>query len=326
MVEPLAKDDGETLSQHVSRCINVAKRIIPSLPLSEDENFQLLNDVVLALALHDVGKAATGFQDVLTKKAKNWQHRRHEILSASFASAITSANEAIIFAVLTHHKSIPNDALQLERRALQRESIPLGEAESFKSWGKMKKEWFDNYESFLESWTRICNEIGREDLVHTKSLPSLRLDESWLERGASPYAQLRKQSYEDRRYFSLIRGLVMICDHMASGHYMPEMNGPSPVVTSEARLIEEMHQSPRAFQILMAKTKGSTILRAPTGSGKTEAALMWASTNAGKYSRLYYILPNIASINAMFERLKSVYGEKSVGLLHSRARATIYRS
>lgn len=326
MVEPLAKDDGETLSQHVSECIDVAKRIIPSLPLSEDEKLRVLNDVVLALALHDVGKAATGFQNVLTKKAENWQRRRHEILSASFASAITSVNEAIIFAVLTHHKSIPNDALQLERRALERESIPLGEAEGFKSWGKMKKEWFDNYDSFLESWTRICNEIGREDLVDTKSLPGLRLDESWLERGASPFAQLRKKSYEDRRYFSLIRGLVMACDHMASGHYMPEMNSATPVLTSEAKLLEKTRQSPRAFQILMAKAKGSAILRAPTGSGKTEAALLWASTNAGKYSRLYYVLPNIASINAMFERLKSVYGEKSVGLLHSRARAAIYRS
>ena len=323
--ELLAKDDEETLSNHVSDCISVAKRIVPSLPLTEDEKLRLLDDVVLALAFHDVGKAATGFQNVLRKKADNWRGWRHEILSASFASAVPTMTEAVIFAVLTHHKSIPNDSLRSERRALVREFIPIGEAEEFQPWRKMKKEWHDNYDSFHESWLRICNEIERRDLVDVKSLPSLRLDEAWLERSASAFGQLRKKSFEERRYFSLLRGLVMVCDHMASGHYRPNMIVDGLLMTSRSRILDGMHQHSRAFQNVMAETKGSAILRAPTGSGKTEAALLWASQNAEKNSRMYYVLPNIASINAMFERLKVAYGEKSVGLLHSRARAAIYR-
>src|SRR5690606_34950397 len=38
----------------------------------------------------------------------------------------------------------------------------------------------------------------------------------------------------------------------------------------------------------------------------------------------FYVLPNIASINAMFMRLRHYFGEKNVGVLHSRVASYIY--
>lgn len=64
-MEPLAKDNGQTLSQHVEDCIRVARTIIPALSLPNEVKILLERDAILGLAFHDVGKAATGFQKML---------------------------------------------------------------------------------------------------------------------------------------------------------------------------------------------------------------------------------------------------------------------
>lgn len=66
---------------------------------------------------------------------------------------------------------------------------------------------------------------------------------------------------------------------------------------------------------------------APTGSGKTEAALLWAARQRvnGKIPRLYYVLPFQASMNAMQQRLAEHFAEDSVGLQHGKSRFALYR-
>ena len=322
-MELRAKSDGELLSAHVEECLRVARNIVPSLGLDDLERQHLLEDVSLAIALHDVGKAAIGFQKVMYGETDSWKGRRHEILSASFASSIPNVKQAIIFAILTHHKSIPNGAFPEDTRALDFPSIPIEGLPRGEAWRKMEREWYANSLPFKKSWRKICGLIGRDDIVNVLTLTTpLKLDPSWLIRDVAEYAQLRAKSYAERRYFSLIRGLLISCDHMASGHHVPDIRRTSLPDTSG---VLERTQVPRGFQTAMAQTKGSTLLRAPTGSGKTEAALMWVNGNRQRESRAYYVLPNIASINAMYRRLCQIYGNESVGLLHSRARGAIYR-
>src|SRR5205823_826655 len=77
-----------------------------------------------------------------------------------------------------------------------------------------------------------------------------------------------------------------------------------------------------------ACSRESAILVAPTGSGKTEAALYWAlGDGSAPVPRLFYALPYQASMNAMFDRLKhgkKGFGEDSVGLQHGRALQSLY--
>lgn len=73
-------------------------------------------------------------------------------------------------------------------------------------------------------------------------------------------------------------------------------------------------------QKLAGDKEGNVILTAPTGTGKTEAALNWLrkQIHSRGMGRVFYILPYTASINAMYERLFSDIGKDKVGLLHSK--------
>ena len=74
----------------------------------------------------------------------------------------------------------------------------------------------------------------------------------------------------------------------------------------------------RDFQKKLQEIHTDVLLHAPTGSGKTEAALNWVYANQYLNGRVFYLLPYTASINAMVTRLENVYEEGRVTPLHSR--------
>ena len=60
------------------------------------------------------------------------------------------------------------------------------------------------------------------------------------------------------------------------------------------------------------KTDYSVVIVAPTGSGKTEAALYWLNGEKG-----FYTLPLKVSSNAIYKRIREEYQFNDVALLHS---------
>jgi CRISPR-associated endonuclease/helicase Cas3 len=314
----LAKSSGETLAEHTISCLKVAKTLVDSLPLPEDQRIQLEKDVLAAVALHDVGKAAIGFQKVLRGEQKNWSGKRHEVLSAAFASAIAGTSPFVVFAILTHHRSIPSDGITEIYGCLYPEQIPLMHRQTA-VWNEMAKEWQENYDSFLKEWREIAEYLG-QSLPLSRELKPLSLDPSWLERTSGRRGQRKTISFEERYHASLVRGLVITSDHLASTASVPP---PIPEYRSFS-IFRGEKKKPRPFQKKVGSIEGSAILRAPTGSGKTEAAILWAQKNQNTNARLFYMLPYTASINAMYGRLRKVFGE-NVGLLHHRATASLYQ-
>src|SRR6185312_13737898 len=79
-------------------------------------------------------------------------------------------------------------------------------------------------------------------------------------------------------------------------------------------------------QVECAASQGSICLAAPTGSGKTESALLWAAAQSAHCpaTRLFYVLPYQASLNAMHDRLAPQFGPGDVALQHSKALYALY--
>ena len=81
------------------------------------------------------------------------------------------------------------------------------------------------------------------------------------------------------------------------------------------------------FQKAAGETEAQLMLSAPTGSGKTEAALLWSDNNRCETlgNRVFYVLPYTASINAMYERLKELVSDDKIGMLHGKANYFVYK-
>lgn len=81
----------------------------------------------------------------------------------------------------------------------------------------------------------------------------------------------------------------------------------------------------RPFQRKVGAHKGSAFLEAPTGSGKTNAAIAWVLSNCRSGERIFYLLPYQASIEAMADTLEGYFGKEHVAALHARALDCAFR-
>jgi CRISPR-associated endonuclease/helicase Cas3 len=307
----LAKDTGESLAEHTIHCEEIAESVLANLPFEENKIQEIGNDLREAIAVHDSGKAAEGFQDSLKESSRRWG-RRHEVISASFAS-FQRLKDEIIFAVLTHHKTIPSEGMVRSKGCLPFEEIPMA-PEPYPVWFGMAKEWEENERKFSIEWTDILNNVKSTHLSAAVGLSWLTISGEWLDS-----QQQKKLDPQKRLYASLLRGLLMSCDHVASSNAkigVPRIQTLADLSSRVASLYD--------FQKKTGSLQGNMILQAPTGSGKTLAALLWARNNQKKNGRLFYSLPNIASINSMYLRLCEYYGKMNVGLLHSRAMSSLY--
>lgn len=285
-----------------------------------------------AVFLHDWGKAARGFQRVLRGKERRWPYR-HEVLSLAFVNWVAAdlTPRELLFlvaAVATHHKDY--DELQDYLDPFDEESDPLPE---------MLKEVDEKSARALYHWLSTCGQPWIEQLgmdalgVQMPALPP-SADEAVVRLAPSAIRQclrLLDQSMrrweeepppaEDLRPGVILRGLMLQADHLASSGWgkLPPPRWEKETILQaigirEHRLYQHQHEASRVL--------GHALLFAPTGRGKTEAALLWAVNQ--RAPRLFYTLPYQASMNAMFDRLRPIFSEQ-VGLLHGHSAMALFR-
>lgn len=313
---PIAGEtNGESLLKHSSNAFSISRSICQSLPFYTEHRLKINKEVETCALLHDIGKAAQGFQ--LSLRGNHWG-RRHEMLSFAIASLVTSdLSLEGLFAIATHHKDIEyffDDAFNVQQ-------IPSAKSIT---WQEMVNDLMVNKDSLLELLLLLSQKIGLT--FRTEQIDELNSDSKLHKTWFSKMYQPDKIDQRNRYYASLLRGLLMTADHLASAHQfdLPQI----PVQKDYISLIHHNELKDNVilpFQKRTAETVGDSILKAPTGSGKTLAILLWAASNQSENGRLFYVLPHTASINAMHGRLRGIYGEKNVGVLHHKSAAYLLR-
>lgn len=315
----LAKPD-ESLMEHTENALKVfssLKGAYPEIPELCNVS-QFWDNLFFAVFLHDFGKGARGFQEEL-KFGKRWNYR-HEILSAGFVSAIEIPEEdrmAIGLAIITHHKDI--EELR-ESYATFPEDNP-----GFRRYKEKQRELN------LEQLNRMLNYIPDfsqkylgEKLSNYHHISNLDdLTDVYREYVLPYYRKYRLEEFTPlhRKYGMFMRGFLTASDHLASAG----IDKIKRAVDIDNYIRFECLTS---VQNRAKKHKGDLFIVAPTGSGKTEAALFWANHNQNpmKTNRIFYILPYTASINYMYKRFVKLLGsDELVAVLHGKSSYFLYK-
>lgn len=336
-----AGNQPETLAQHtwtvLARLADMAY-LRPTLPARLGAP-RLWHILAWAAFLHDFGKAASGFQAVL-RGGKRWPHR-HEVLSLAFvdwiAAAFTAEEQAwLAAAIVSHHK----DAAAVLRAYAppddqEDDQLPPRLAEIEKATLEGLWRWLNDCPAQWFAALRL-DTLGVAPIILLPKPDALRLIQergapriyAWLQVYRRFHDTLGRQANAGTIVATLaLRGFMINADHGASAH-APRL--PQPTFTAQAVLSSRTLTMDKLFahQRQASEALGSVLLTAPTGSGKTEAALLWATrqaqTNDG-LPRLFYTLPYQASMNAMQIRLGMIFGADQVGLQHGRGLLSLYR-
>ena len=281
---------------------------------------------LMTVVLHDIGKNNEPFQkmmDAISNKTKfnRRQNYRHELISFGFAFyayvELQKQNTYSIcpleaLAVAGHHRPIDFDFLSFQREKIS--DLPIVFRDGIKEGLKLAEEIFAK-----EGWRfpvlseKLSKANGLRELKKLINLlPSL----------------LEKEDYDrTRALFVLMKGILLYADWHGSGKERVCYR----VNTSNAHIIDVLRKRCREkninftglslFQQEVSKQEGHVIAVAPTGSGKTEASILWALKNSSIMgeAKIIYILPTMATANDIWSRLCSFFGEKNVGLTHSSA-------
>jgi len=310
----LAKSDGTTLEKHINDLLNQFRILIKYYPNVLNKKEQELLE--LAIKYHDYGKLNKLFQCKLPVKPslKPVKCRKirddivpHQFLSPLFLRKYENQLNffellIVIYSIINHHARGQEKYLKNDRIGVKflLNDIEENIKEFFSHLGivSLSKETKRFYKRHLE---KIVEEVKNTEELNKKLKESSNFIKSLIK----------------------ISGLLIKIDHAASGEDL--IVEEKPITENREKLflnyLQEKGNEPilRPFQEKF-KNSQNLVLVADTGLGKTGLAAIWSKR------KMFYVLPNRTSTNAMFENLGDIFGKDKVGLLHSTSLFYIYEN
>lgn len=281
-----------------------------------------------AVLFHDAGKLLPTFQRQMLRlisgeKTDRLLHFRHELASALFMVAlewdILQENKTLIpyeiLAVLGHHKALQADWHSFEREKTYTEAPRLDEIA-------------------IKYVVQVAAERGMACTADAALTLKLFTSSNWPV-GLLRIVTERLQSIEDlsvrerrntRLLYALLKGMLMTCDWLASANGgalgLPlnhTMTSVALRLKIKAKVVNEGRvYNDRPFHKSCEIADGHILAIAPTGAGKTEAALLWATNR--EPAKILFLMPTMVTSNSLYERMSKYYfTARECGLIHSGA-------
>lgn len=328
-----AKPD-QTYEEHVEAAYKAWKQTIEAMTplivrLAKQKAFavdRFLMGSLLSVTLHDIGKMIQPFQEMMdcVRRKKPFDKRknyRHELVSFVFAAKywylINQGNHLATIplealAVVGHHKALDSDLTSFMRESTM--PRPQLIAEGIDQAVCLAEELFGREGYALPSLPR---RNGIEDPFNSLAALILRLDKGILIGGAD----------RSRSIYALLKAILHYADWHGSGRQsvVYSVSKDISAIVNDIRERCEKRGIPfsglTSFQADCGNTSGHVVAMAPTGSGKTEASILWALRNAEEMggAKMIYLLPTMVTANSIRNRLAAFFGDQDVGLTHSTA-------
>ena len=282
------EDNGQiTLIHHLSEVATLAEKVAMNLCLD-------VNIARRGAIIHDIGKASTVFQKTL---GKGFQRPpgflfRHELASLFFISLLNENEKYnIIDMVVAHHKSIYKDVGD------------KGILDLIDNDPKVLEKHLKDF----ETWSKDALEILKHFGFDTKTISIGEATVNFNE--VVDYCENKNYGYSEWK------GVLIAADHLASALYK-DVETVSERLFIKPDLNYYHSRKSELYPLSLGSTddiRKHTIVTAPTGAGKTDFLLRRCK------ERVFYTLPFQASINAMYERIKSDLKDTNaeVRLLHA---------
>jgi CRISPR-associated endonuclease/helicase Cas3 len=294
---------------------------------------KFLRNLFLIVYLHDIGKLTKEFQENIkqNKRSNRYPHPYFGVflLHKSFNNTILDVPLELA-AILGHHTQL-YDQLYLDNNQFE------------------KPTFLENkIKEFISNSIKIYKHLGFDEIFEFNGFTIEIPEFSWrkiekvrnsLIKEINIFSEENKKHELVKSVFTYIFSILQTCDDYASAHfskfvekydgderlfesvledpyeYVPTLNLKDPI-----KIIFK-NKKPYDFQKDLLQPYKFVTLFAPCGRGKTEAALLWAINALKEFKRnkIVFAMPTQTTSNAMYDRLKAIFGEENVGLYHGRS-------
>lgn len=319
-ISAFAKDNGVKILEHSLELLEMFesfdKDYSDYLTIDEKKKLKLI------CKYHDLGKYNSKFQNIIRKKMKlnktpeyGNKEIHHEILSIfAFSDYLINKNHLerkslaeVLYIILTHHN-----------RYQEFEQIIKYDQENLNI--ILENDFFNKIEALSKNFKEKVKVVFSSKKYEEEYLSIINLVKSYNQKKI--YFDINNKEFI--RYIK-IKGLLNKLDYAASSllttfEISPNRDGMylyEKILSkfdNQLRLLQEY-----TYEMAQKNPEKNLVVLASTGSGKTEASLLW-----GYRSKIIYTLPLKVAINNIFDRIKKNYSYDLVRLQHSGAYAYYY--
>ncbi len=324
---------------YLSKNLSLLKRFSKDFSIDYES---LVSIIFLAIYLHDVGKLTEEFQKNI-REGKPCGAVSHSFFGFPFIHTSLEKDDKELeiilrLCILSHHSQLYNKLYE-DAGLNNRVNYLLEQMKIFVS---KAEEMFDR--------------IGINNFISLKYIPvfeqpvyhnSFQLNAD-IKDELSALKHRHKTMVENKEsrmkaIYSFVLSILKFCDAKASenfekaelkgGIYQAMLRGRNPDIVYTSELFKTAQSKifkgePYEYQNLITSipNNSSLLISAPCGRGKTEAALYKAIDIIKQegISRIIFALPTQITSNAMYSRLKDIFGDENVGIYHGLSRFVHY--